>query len=67
MTALTPPCQAPLVGDKNNNLRNHGLTHDRTGWRLFKVFDFTPLPTFVSVLAMGVGFNGSQECSALNL
>ena len=56
-----------LVGNGDDHPRNHGLIHDGTGWRLSKAFDITPLPTFVRVLAMGVGPDGSQECSPLNL
>jgi len=56
-----------LVGNRDDHPRNHGLINDGSGWRLSKAFDITPLPTFVRILAMGVGPDGSQECSPLNL
>lgn len=56
-----------LVGNGDDHPRNHGLLHDGTGWRLSKVFDITPSPTFNSILAMSVAADGSQECSAHNL
>ncbi|MDD2609342.1 MAG: HipA domain-containing protein [Giesbergeria sp.] len=56
-----------LVGNGDDHPRNHGLLHDGTGWRLSKVFDITPLPTFNRILAMSVTADGSQECSAHNL
>jgi len=56
-----------LVGNGDDHPRNHGLIHDGKGWRLSKAFDITPLPTFVRVLSMSVGPDGSQDCSALSL
>lgn len=56
-----------LVGNHDDHPRNHGLLHTGDGWRLSPVFDVTPLPGFVGLLALGVLPDGSQACSAHNL
>ena len=55
-----------LVGNHDDHVRNHGLIHDGSSWRLSKAFDITPLPQFSGALAMSVSADGGVACTLEN-
>lgn len=59
-----------LVGNSDDHLRNHGVIHDGTGWRLSPLYDVVPTPQLGTerflVLALGTAGKRATLANALS-